>query len=312
MHDWNVQAVKLRSTRIKGERPVIVILSGSGLSAESGIATYRGPENNWRRTQAIHAQDLKENPLEVFQSFNDRIRAYGDAKPNAAHFAIAAFRTKWKADADIIHITQNIDTLCEQAADIGVHHLHGSLMTSRCSSCGAVFPRLGFYAEGRKCPVCKKGAWSVRPDVVLFGEMPYGLDWILPYLACADVFLAVGTSGTVCPAADFVRRVKNRGCMHRILITKELPFKEEFQYGQSLVMKYNHVRLGEAGRLLPSVLEGLDEWLSRIKMEREENRGRLRADAPSGNDAIDKPDLGKEMAPIFSEFDSVFKALKNR
>ncbi len=311
MQKENIKTLKLCATRLKSERPVIVILSGSGLSAESGIATYRGPENNWMRTKAFYAEDLDENPQAVFQSFNDRIRAYSSACPNAAHLAIAAFKRKWKMDADIIHITQNIDTLCEEAGDAGVHHLHGSFLTSRCRACGTVFPRIGFYEEGRKCPVCKKADWSVRPDVVLFGETPYGLDWIMPYLARADVFLAVGTSGTVYPAADFVRKAKNRGCMHRILISKDLPYEDESLLGDRPGMKYNHVLQGEAGKLLPVVLKELDDWLSLV-LKMKEDRPQDKSDSSEKNKGPDQLNLKEEMEPIFSEFDSLFEELKNR
>lgn len=240
-----------------------MILSGAGLSAESGIATYRDPENGWVRTDGFRAADLKFNPQTVFDSFNDRIRQYGKAQPNAAHRAIADFKARFSDAADIVHITQNVDTLSEMAGEAGVFHMHGSFLTSRCSECGAVFPRLGFYQHGKTCPVCRKAEWSVRPDVVLFGEIPKGMDWIPALLEKTDIFIAVGTSGLVYPAADFVRTVRNKDCQRRILITKAIA-----QSGldeEPLLELFNHCRLGNAGALLPKTLAEIGQWLETLK-----------------------------------------------
>ena len=162
MTAYSFTDLRIKSMQIKGERPVIVILSGAGLSAESGIPTYRNADNNWNRTDSMDSVDMKHRPQLVFDSINRRIDAYDQAKPNAAHLSIAKFKKKWRNKADIIHITQNIDTLCEEAGDAGVFHLHGSFLTSRCTECGATFPRLGLYKEGNVCPACKASGWSVR------------------------------------------------------------------------------------------------------------------------------------------------------
>lgn len=224
MTAYSFADLRIKSMQIKGERPVIVILSGAGLSAESGIPTYRNADNNWNRTDSMDSVDMKHRPQLVFDSINRRIEAYDQAKPNAAHLSIAKFKKKWRNKADIIHITQNIDTLCEEAGDAGVFHLHGSFLTSRCTECGATFPRLGLYKEGNVCPACKASGWSVRTDVVLFGERPHGLDWIPGVLRRADVFVAVGTSGMVYPAAGFVTEARRRNCRTRLLIAKDAPF----------------------------------------------------------------------------------------
>ena len=203
MTAYSFTDLRIKSMQIKGERPVIVILSGAGLSAESGIPTYRNADNNWNRTDSMDSGDMKHRPQLVFDSINRRIEAYDQAKPNAAHLSIAEFKKKWRNKADIIHITQNIDTLCEEAGDVGVFHLHGSFLTSRCTECGATFPRLGLYKEGNVCPACKASGWSVRTDVVLFGERPHGLDWIPGVLRRADVFVAVN-------------RKRFRGALHQV------------------------------------------------------------------------------------------------
>ena len=108
----------------------------------------------------------------------------------------------------MIHVTQNVDNLNELAGSPRVFHLHGDFQTSQCRKCKKTFPRIGFYQREQVCPVCGANNFAVRPNVVLFGEIPYGMDWIPSYLKKACVFISVGTSGTVYPAADFVRETK--------------------------------------------------------------------------------------------------------
>ena len=263
----------LRTKMIKSERPVIVILSGAGLSAESGIPTYRSPGNQWNRTGSLYAEHMRHTPQLVFDSMNQRIEAYGQTKPNAAHFAIADFKKKWQDKADIVHITQNIDSLCEEAGDAGVFHLHGSFLTSRCTECGAVFPRMGLYKKGNVCPACKAASFAVRPDVVLFGEVPLGMDWIPAVLKRADIFLAVGTSGIVYPAAGFVHTALKHGCHDRILISKEAPGN----YPESLITQLDTVGdftkflRGNASELLPMTLQAIGSWIKEMTLSKQDN-----------------------------------------
>ena len=152
--------IPLNSQGWKKERPVVVILSGAGLSAESGIPTYRVPQSNWKTTNAFDAEEAKRNPQLFLRETNERIREWKDAKPNAAHSAIADFTRRLRDRASILHITQNIDALSEDAGDTSVFHLHGSILKSRCQHCGAHFPRLApthsrmfvLRAENRTAP----------------------------------------------------------------------------------------------------------------------------------------------------------------
>lgn len=258
------------STMIKkwrSDRPNIFILSGAGLSVESGIPTYRGagsnPDND---STSLSAGYMRSLPERVFNATNQRIKDFDQCKPNAAHKAIAEFVKKYRLHADIIHVTQNIDSLCEEAGDTSVFHLHGSLNRSRCQKCGAIFPRKGFYKTGNVCPNCQAKFSAVRPDVVLFGETPYGLDWIVPYLKEVDIFIAIGTSGTVYPAADFVNLALNSGVPIRMLLNKEAP--HDMQYNCQMMDEgfgpYNYIQLGSATAIVPKVLKEVGQLIENI------------------------------------------------
>lgn len=269
----NENLLQIQTITTKAQRPVIVILSGAGLSAESGIPTYRGPDNKWNRSGSLNAGHMKHNPQMVFDSMNARIQAYGQTKPNAAHFAIAKFKAHWQDKADIVHITQNIDSLCEQAGDAGVFHLHGSFLTSRCTECGAVFPRMGFYEKGKICPACHAAGFAVRPNVVLFEEIPLGMDWIPEVIKRTDIFLAVGTSGVVYPAAGFVQMALGYGCLDRILISKDAPDESlmPLMTESDCVGEFTKFLRGNAGELLPDALKSIGCWIEKMTQKQANN-----------------------------------------
>ena len=258
------------STMIKkwrSERPGIFILSGAGLSVESGIPTYRGagsdPEND---SSSLSAGYMRALPERVFKATNQRILDFDHCRPNAAHAAIAEFVKKYRLRADIIHVTQNIDSLCEEAGDTSVFHLHGSFLQSRCTACGAVFPRLGFYEMQNVCPACKAAGGVVRPNVVFFNEMPLGMNWIESVLKRADVFLAAGTSGTVYPAAGFVHTASKYGCSDRILVTLDSPSRdsgEGLSYGNLPEIEFTRRVYGSAVSLIPQVLEEIGKEIEK-------------------------------------------------
>lgn len=249
----------LRSPHWRNPRPVIVILSGAGLSAESGIPTYRNPANGWTRTDAWEHETAEADPAGFLENCNRRIAAYSHARPNAAHRALAEFAIANRERADIVHVTQNIDSLAEMAGDISIFHLHGSLSQSMCKKCHARFPRLGPYAMTDVCPMCEATDGAVRTDVVLFGEVPWGIEWIAKLVRKADIFLAVGTSGTVYPAAEFVELAAAGGCRDRILVTKDNPLEQEELRLAPANTCFTQTLLGAASVTLPPVLERITE-----------------------------------------------------
>lgn len=240
--------------RIKdGERPLVFILSGAGLSAESGIPTFRGPEGLWKTkfpAEIASVETLQNNPQELLDFYNFRIESASGKEPNAAHLAIAKFQNEMASICDVIHVTQNVDNLNELAGAPRVFHLHGEFATSVCRQCESVFPRLGNYHKDLRCPACGATEYSVRPNIVLFGEMPHGMDWIPGYLKKACVFLAIGTSGRVYPAADFVRTTK-----------ASLKINFDIDPSIEMVRKFNHKIYGECTKTLPPFLDQLKEAL---------------------------------------------------
>lgn len=239
---------------INDSRALVFILSGSGLSAESGIPTFRGKDGlwkNWYPSEIASDTALKERPEDVFEFYNFRIGKAIDCLPNAAHTSIAQFQQAVKDYCDVVHVTQNVDNLNELAGSPSVFHLHGDFQSSLCSQCKNTFPRLGLYKKNNVCPVCGASGYSVRPNVVLFGEMPYGLDWITSYLKKACVFMSVGTSGAVYPAANFVLDTE-----------AAIRINFDIETGKRRNASFTHEITGPCSQTLPPVLEALKEELS--------------------------------------------------
>lgn len=260
----------LHTRSFKGKVPLVFILSGAGLSAESGIPTYRDPKSGWMRDGGMDMEDLERSPQRVADVINRRMQAYAKASPNAAHRAIAEFEKRLRFSTDVVHVTQNIDSLCEEAGDTCVFHMHGDLMHSSCRKCGASFPRVGLYEKDAVCPVCGATEWAVRTSVVLFGEVPYGIKWIQALLKSADFFIAVGTSGVVYPAADFVRYAKRHRCLDRILISKALPAADPssmFDDPDDPAPGYSTFLRGDATSVLPVVLKAIEERIRTLQKE---------------------------------------------
>lgn len=254
--------------------PIIFILSGAGLSAESGLRTFRGDNGLWKEvdpSKVDSATALMLHPEKVFEFMNERIKRYSKAQPNAAHRAIAEFCYDLSDKATVINVTQNVDSLLEMAGCPYVHHLHGSFALSKCSKCGKTFPRVGLYGFGVECPVCHRARNNVRPSVVLFEEQPYGLDWIIPMLRQADYFLAIGTSGNVYPAAGFVSEAKEAGCKNRWLCNMEPvaegSYNRLFLREYSMMIPFNKHFFGKATETVPKALSEIKRCLEEGKAE---------------------------------------------
>ncbi|MCX6396881.1 MAG: NAD-dependent deacylase [Propionibacteriales bacterium] len=181
----------------------IVVLTGAGISAESGVPTFRGPDGLW---EGHHLEDVATP--EAFAADRLLVQRFYDARratlarvgPNAAHRALAELEQV--LGDDLLLITQNIDDLHEQGGSQRVHHMHGELRAAWCRACDQRFGWSGALADEPPCPGC--GVRALRPDVVWFGEMPYGMDEIHQALFDCDLFVSIGTSGVVYPAAGFV------------------------------------------------------------------------------------------------------------
>ncbi len=191
--------------------PSLVILTGAGISAESGLATFRGAEGLWEghRVQDVATPEgFEHNPGLVHRFYNQRRAALSAVQPNAGHEALVRLEKSWPVE--FLLITQNVDDLHERAGSRKLRHMHGELLRTLCIACGESSPWQGGMGPDSFCPQCmKKG--KLRPDIVWFGEMPYFMDEIFAALNRCDIFIAVGTSGHVYPAAGFVRTANARG-----------------------------------------------------------------------------------------------------
>lgn len=193
----------------------IVILTGAGVSAESGLGTFRETGGLWEKFDPMKLatpEAFAEDPEAVLAFYNARRKNLVDAKANAAHFALAELEQAWMmaGRGDFFLVTQNIDDLHEQAGSASLLHMHGELLKTRCQICGHLFADTDDITIDRLCPNCRQ-AGGLRPHVVWFGEMPLGLDQIYQALETVDLFVAIGTSGTVYPAAGFVQHAKAAG-----------------------------------------------------------------------------------------------------
>ncbi|WP_116130948.1 NAD-dependent deacylase [Tropicimonas sp. IMCC34043] len=181
----------------------IVLLTGAGISAESGLGTFRDVGGIWSQydlEDVATPRGFVRNPTLVHDFYNARRANAMAASPNAAHAALARLEAEWPGD--VVLITQNIDDLHERAGQRTVIHMHGELMQGLCVLCGARWPVAGEMSAAGRCPACD--CVATRPDVVWFGEMPYHMEEIDRHLRDAELFAAIGTSGQVYPAAGFV------------------------------------------------------------------------------------------------------------
>ncbi|MET3962087.1 NAD-dependent deacetylase [Marmoricola sp. OAE513] len=181
----------------------VVVLTGAGISAESGVPTFRGEDGLWEghRPEDVATPEAFDADRALVQRFYDARRAsLARVQPNAAHRALAELEQV--LGDDLLLVTQNIDDLHERGGSKRVLHMHGELRAAWCTACDQRTPWLGTLLDEPPCPAC--GAHALRPDVVWFGEMPYEMDTIHLALFSCDLFVSIGTSGVVYPAAGFV------------------------------------------------------------------------------------------------------------
>ncbi len=188
----------------------VVLLTGAGVSAESGLGTFRDVGGLWDQydlEDVATPQGFARDPALVHGFYNARRANMHGATPNAAHRALARLQRAWPDRVTLI--TQNIDDLHERAGSPAVIHMHGELSRALCGACGHRWDAPATMRPADPCPAC--GAAATRPDVVWFGEMPYHFAHIDAALAAADLFVAIGTSGAVYPAAGFVAEAAAQG-----------------------------------------------------------------------------------------------------
>jgi NAD-dependent deacetylase len=189
----------------------IVILTGAGVSAESGLATFRGPDGLWeghRVEDVATPEAFGRDPALVHAFYDARREELGTVKPNAAHEALAQLDAEWPGE--LLLVTQNVDDLHERAGSRRLVHMHGELTKGWCLHCKERFGWTGPMGEAAECPSCEVSG-MVRPDIVWFGEMPYEMERIDEALQRCDLFVSIGTSGAVYPAAGFVQTARYSG-----------------------------------------------------------------------------------------------------
>jgi NAD-dependent deacetylase len=202
----------------------VFVLTGAGISAESGIPTFRDESGLWRNyrfEEVASPHAWQRDPQLVWEFYSMRRRVAAAAKPNPGHVALAALE---KRLGDRLFLcTQNVDNLHEQAGSIRVVHMHGELFKSRCDTCEETpFADTRTYEPPAALPCCHCGG-RIRPHICWFGEVPFCMDEIFQALGLCTVFIAIGTSGVVEPAASFVAHVRRRANTRTIYIGPEPP-----------------------------------------------------------------------------------------
>lgn len=224
----------------------IVVLTGAGISAESGLRTFRAADGLW---EEHHIEDVAtpegfaRDPELVLRFYNARRAAAAAATPNAAHRALA--RLEADGRHEVLIVTQNVDDLHERGGSRSLIHMHGALTGALCARCGHRWTAPAVMRVSDPCPACARPA--ARPDIVWFGEMPYRMEEIWQALRRADLFVSIGTSGNVYPAAGFVADAGHAG-------VETLELNLEPSAGSRL---FDAARHGPATRIVP-------EWVAEM------------------------------------------------
>ena len=232
-------------------RDRVFVLTGAGVSSESGLPAFRGMNGLWRGYRVEHVatpEAFAADPALVWQFYSERRQRHKSVEPNPAHFGLAELE---RALGDRLFLcTQNVDSLHEQAGSQRVVHMHGRLMQSRCSraACRSLpFHDSNTYGTSEEVPHCAECGALVRPHICWFGEVPFHMDLILHQLGEATALLTIGTSGVVEPAASFVRIARSNGAKS-IYVGPEEPANRAF---------FSEVLLGKAGEVLPGLVGSL-------------------------------------------------------
>lgn len=228
----------------------VVVLTGAGISAESGLGTFRDVDGIWTKyplEDLATPEGFARNPEFVQEFYNARRAQLKTSAPNAAHLALAELEAALQAAGRrFTLVTQNVDHLHEQAGSQNVLHMHGELLKVRCEACSGVVRWPDDISVRTPCPTCE-ATGLMRPHVVWFGEMPLYMDEIETELARADLFVSIGTSGNVYPAAGFVQMARRAGA-------RTLELNLEPSDGASF---FDEARYGKASKLVP-------DWASEI------------------------------------------------
>ena len=227
----------------RGQR--VFVLTGAGISAESGLRTFRDAGGLWeehRIEDVATPEGFSRDPELVWRFYSERRRYHGTVQPNPAHLALA--RLEEQIDDDMFVCTQNVDHLHESAGSRRVHHMHGELLKSRCADCDR--PPFDDPRAYEGLPRCDRCSGLLRPHVVWFGEVPFGMDRIFAQLSECDLFVTVGSSGAVYPAAGFVSHLRHVGKARCVYVGLERPENAH---------AFDECRLGKAGELLPKLFD---------------------------------------------------------
>jgi NAD-dependent deacetylase len=222
----------------------IVVLTGAGISRESGLDTFRDAGGLWSQVRiedVATPEAFARDPQRVHAFYNHRRAQLAGVQPNAAHLALAGLEQHFAGE--VLVVTQNVDDLHERAGSRNLLHMHGELLRARCTSCGARPNWHGDTGANVPCPSC--GACALRPDVVWFGEMPRHMEEIEAALERCELFVSIGTSGTVYPAAGFVQRASG----HARTVELNLEPSGSYLFDQSVV--------GPATQTVPGLVRDL-------------------------------------------------------
>ena len=223
--------------------PSIVLLTGAGISAESGLRTFRGTDGLWenhRVEEVATPEAFAREPALVQRFYNERRRQLREVEPNPAHAALARLDQAWRGD--LLLVTQNVDDLHDRAGSRRLVHMHGELRKARCLDCRTVHPWEDDLGPSSRCPACGVPC-RLRPHIVWFGEVPLDMDRIFAALERCDLFVAIGTSGWVHPAAGFVQAVPSHAR------TLELNLESSHVSG-----RFQERRIGAAGDTVPALV----------------------------------------------------------